>query len=191
MEQSFFKRPTFWYGIYYGLTSIVVFIFQYFLTRESLLNSTVSGIISLIVMVTFMVLIGLKERSENGGHITYGNALKSMFLTAFTGIIIFTAFSYVFNNYYAPEYMTEIFEKQIQETREKLEENPNMTEEQIDKSLETMKWAFDKKNSIFFQFMGLLIFGFFDLVVAAITALFIKRNVPNGFSQNGIIDSDV
>ena len=38
-------------------------------------------------MILFMVLATLKERSNNGGYLTYGESLMTSYLTALVGII--------------------------------------------------------------------------------------------------------
>ena len=66
------------YGAIYALVAMIMHILFYYIVELSL---SVQMILSFGIMILFMVLATLKERSQNGGYLSYGECLKTTFLT--------------------------------------------------------------------------------------------------------------
>lgn len=189
MNQSFFKRPFFWYGIYFGITSILIFLIEYFLFPELLTNKIASTIISLLPLVIFMTLSGIAEKNEKGGYLTFGKTFRTMFFTSLIGIIIFTVFSHFFNTYYDPDYMTAAFEQQMEETRTKLEDK-GMSDEDIDKAMKMSESIYNMKDSVVFKIIGIAFYAGFAALLALLNALFVRKNPPEGIIDSQILDTE-
>jgi len=177
MKRSFFKQTYFWYGIYYGLGYFLLFLICYFLVPQLLSDKIASTFIFIFPMVLCMTLAGIAEKKAQNGYLSYGNTFKTMFLTAFIGILIFTLFSHFFTTYYDPEYMTAIFEKEMAETRLKLEES-GKSDEDIDKVMKMTESIYKMKDNVLFKLVGVFFLAVMAAMLALLNALFIKRTPP-------------
>ncbi len=188
MNQSLFKRNFFWYGIYYGVASILFFLTEYFLFPQLIDNKVAATLISIVPMIVFMALAGIIEKKENKGYLSYGKSFRCMFYTAFIGITLYSVFSHFFTTYYAPDFMKDVFEKQMTETRTKLEDK-GMSDEDIDNTMKISETIYKKKDSIIFKIIGLAFSAGFAALLALLTALFVRKNQPFNFMEPEIIDN--
>ena len=84
MNQSLFKRPFFWYGIYYGIASILMFTIIYAVNFEFFGRFIMWMLFGVFLLVTFLIMGGMAERKSNGGYLKYVEAFKYLF---FIGVI--------------------------------------------------------------------------------------------------------
>ncbi len=190
MKESFFNRTFFWWGIYYGIAAVLIFLIEYFVFPSLLGNSFASTIISIFPLVLFMTLAGIAEKKKQGGFLSFGKTFQTMFFTALIGIVIFTIFSHFFNTYYAPEYVTEVYEKEMVKAREKMEDK-GMSDEEIEKAMKMTESIFKMKDSIIFKLIGLAVMAGMAAAIALLTALFVRKEPPvNYFNESQIIDKE-
>ena len=72
------------YGAIYVLVVLIMHVLFYYILEISL---TMQMVLSFGTMILFMVLATLKDRSQNGGYLSYGECLKTSFLTALMGTL--------------------------------------------------------------------------------------------------------
>ncbi len=185
MKESFFKRTFFWYGVYYGLASILFFVIEYFVFPQLLSNKLVSILISIVPLIAFMTLAGLAEKNKNNGFLSYGKTFVTMISTACIGILIYTFFFHFFTTYYAPDYMADIFEKEMQEVRTKLEDQ-GKTDEDIDKIMKMSESMYKMKDSIAIKLVGVLFSCFMAAILALLTSLVIRKEPPFNYVHEPI-----
>ena len=86
----------------------------------------------------------------------------------------------MFTTFYAPEFMTEIYEKQMAETRIKLEEQ-GMADEEIDKTMELTEKIFKLQDRMWFKLIGVLMLIGMGAIAALLNALVIRKNPPTDY----------
>ena len=62
MNQSLFKRPFFWYGVYYGIASILMFTIIYAVNFEFFGRFLWLLLVSVSIMATLMIMGGNAEK---------------------------------------------------------------------------------------------------------------------------------
>ncbi len=185
MKESFFNRTFFWHGVYFGIASILIFLIEYFAFPQLLSNKIASTLISILPLITFMTLAGIAERKKNNGFLSYGKTFLTMFITACMGIIIYTIFFHFFTRYYAPEFMSDIFEKEMQNMRTTFEDQ-GKSDEEIDKIMNMSQSMYKMKDSLAIKFIGVLFSCFIAAITALIVALVIRKTPPITYFQEPV-----
>ena len=122
------------YGIYLALASILLHVSLFAMGKhlEQDWKVTVVG----ILITTVLIILGIKKYKEsNGGFLTLGQGLKTGVGIALISTVIYILYTLLFMNVIAPEAM----EQGLELARQKLMENPNMSEEQIEQAVEMQK----------------------------------------------------
>lgn len=152
------------YGLYLALASILLHVSLFAMGKhlEQDWKVTALGILITIVLIS----LGIKKYKEaNGGFLTLGQGLKTGVAIALISTVIYIVYTLLFMNVIAPDTM----EQGLELARQKLMDNPNMSEEQIEQAI-----AMQKKFSgpgmlaavmlLFSLFLGFVI----SLIVSAI-----------------------
>ncbi len=122
------------YGLYLGLASILISVVMYALGKQNE-QDWKTGVISFVVMATIITL-GIKKYKEfNGGFMTLGQGLKTGIGVALVGAVISIAYTLIFITFIEPDAL----EKGMEVAREKMLDNPNLSEDQIDAQMEIAK----------------------------------------------------
>lgn len=159
------------YGILLGGISVVFALMLFFLdmhyTQESAVNWINWGI-----TIVVLVLGIYSYRNSNDGFLTLSEALKLGLGISVISALIAIAYTFVLTNFLDPD----TIEKTIEVSQNKmLDQNPEMTQEQIDAAKEMQL----KFSSIGMISTVILIFSlFFGFIVSLITGLILKRNRP-------------
>ena len=159
------------YGLLLGCISVVFALMLFFLdmhyTQESAVNWINWGI-----TIVVLVLGIYSYRKSNDGFLTLSEALKLGLGISVISALIAIAYTYVLTNFLDPD----TIEKTIEVSQNKmLDQNPEMTQEQIDAAKEMQL----KFSSIGMISTVILIFSlFFGFIVSLITGLILKRNRP-------------
>lgn len=77
------------YGVMYGLISSIIVALQYFMFPESI-TSPINWVISIGLPLLFMWMAAKKERDDQSGIISFGEALVPAFLTNAVGGLMYT-----------------------------------------------------------------------------------------------------
>src|SRR5680860_1175029 len=154
-QQATAKKFVLNYGLLLGILSVVFGVIMY-VTNEHLDPSTIYIVIGYLILITIITLAIKAFKSENGGFLSLGEALKVGIGAAVIGGIIAAVWSFVLMNYIEPDYMNQVMEV----SREKMiETQPDMTESQLEAAEEiTAKFA-SPIMVIAFSLIGNLFFG--------------------------------
>ncbi|WP_310392310.1 DUF4199 domain-containing protein [Hymenobacter sp.] len=150
------------YGLLTGLVSIL-FSFVLYVTQSD--QSPVRWL-ALVILIGAMVLAHNAYKQAQGGFMNYSEGLAIG--TVMSGIsgVLSTAFSYVYMTFVDPQYMGRAMEI----TRTKMEEQGQMTDEQIDAAVNMAQKFSSGGWLVVFGVVGSLLLGFlFALVVSAFT----------------------
>ncbi len=161
------KPIAYTYGLYFALVGIAGLIITYALSMDkNWILSSVSSILTILILV-----YGIKAyKKANANILSLGQALKVGLAIAVIGGVITALYSYVHYEYVYPEFIELQKENAYNQM---VESNPNLTEEQISKSMEISNLFM---NSMFFSLstvLGSLIFG---LIVSLIAGLVMKND---------------
>ena len=165
-EKPPIKPIAYSYGLYLALVSIVVLVIMYVANLEK--NWALSIASSLASIVIFVY--GIKTfKLKNGGFLSLGDAIKVGLAIAVIGGVIAAIYAYIHYAYIYPEFI-EITKEQayLQIT----EQNPDMSADQIDKSMEISSLFMTPMFFSLSTVIGTLIFG---LIVSLIAGLIMKK----------------
>ena len=170
-QQATAKKFVLNYGIMLGIISVIFGVIMY-VTNVYLDPGIIYTLIGFLVLIV-IISLGIKAfKSENGGYLSLGEALKVGIGVAVIGGIIAALWSFVLMNYIEPDYMNQMMEVQ----REKMvEAQPDLTESQLDAAEEmTAKFA-SPIMVVAFSLIGNLFFG---LIISLIAGLIMKNKNP-------------
>jgi hypothetical protein len=157
------------FGIILGIVSIVFSIMLFTMDMHYERNTAVQ-IISLILAAAAIVLAISSFKKANGGFLTLSEALKIGTGVALIAGILGLLYFFIQSNFIEPDYWDKAYEIGKQTA---LENNPQLTEEQIDQGIEMQK-----KFSWLFYPIGLIINIIIGLVLGLIVGLIMKKQNP-------------
>ncbi len=191
MNQSLFKRPFFWYGVYYGIASILMFTIIYAVNFEFFGRFLWLLLVSVSIMATLMIMGGNAEKKYQGGYRKYSQALLDMFLIGVIGSTINLLFNIAFVNLVDTSFYTNLAEVMKESTMKFMQNFGEIPEEQLEKTMEQMDKQFAEANTpaayirtLFFNNTPLV------LIIALICAIFVKKNPPENLADATILDTE-
>lgn len=156
------------YGLLLGLASIVLSVILYVLDMH-MQQGWLTGTLSFAIMAG-IIIYGINEfKKNNGGYLTLGEALKIGVGVALIAGIIGAIYQFIFMNYIEPDFLDKMMELQFEKM---IEDNPDMTEEQINMSMEMGKKFSTPWITTAFSIIGSLFFG---LIISLIAGLIMKK----------------
>ena len=159
------------YGLILGLASVTLAVILY-VTNNLLDQNWVTGVISFLIMIGVIVYALRTFKTANGGFMSLSQALKVGLGVAVIGSLIGALYNLIFMTFIEPGFIDLIIDKQ----RETMMENqPNMSAEQIDQSMEMVRKFAGPWISSAFQILGGLFFGF---IISLIAGLIMKKENP-------------
>jgi ABC-type multidrug transport system fused ATPase/permease subunit len=191
MNNSLFKRPFFWYGVYYGIASILMFTIIYAVNFEFFGRFLWLLLVSVSIMATLMIMGGNAEKKHQGGYRKYSQALLDMFLIGVIGSTINLLFNIAFVNLVDTSFYTNLAEVMKESTMKFMQSFGEIPEEQLEKTMEQMDKQFAEANTpaayirtLFFNNTPLV------LIIALICAIFVKKNPPENLADTTILDTE-
>lgn len=160
------------YGIIYGLTSILISLISYYIIT---IGSGTQLILSFIFLTLFMVMSGKAEKQNNGDVLSYGEALKTTFLTAFIGIVISTLFTIIMINLIDPSLVDKLIQQYLDFVRwftELFGAPEDVIEEALEKSENEIIESFTPSKQLFGSLKISIIIFFYALILS----IFIKKD---------------
>lgn len=156
-----------------GLYSVVM----HFLQSDLRFNGTLIFGISILVPLLFMVMAVKAERNDQEGLISFGEALKTSFLTYLIYIIISLVIGYVLIGLYTPEDWDKMLEFQKNTTSSMLGA-AGMDQVQIDTALgelnvETLK---EQTSGIGAMMISALTSSILGLIISLVISAIMKKN---------------
>ena len=88
-------------GIFAGLVGVVLYLLYWFINTDLLFNP-VLGVVGIGIYAYFMWRASIATKEENGGFLTFKQALKPTFLTYVIGSLIAIIFTYLLYNFIDP-----------------------------------------------------------------------------------------
>lgn len=122
------------FGILIGVIMVLIFVVLYvfgFATNRSL------GLLPALVLIVLIIIAQINHAKALDGHITYGNLFATGFKTTCVATCIFIVFLAIFI-WVVPDYKTMMLEM----IREKMAQNRQLTEDQINKAMGVTKRFF-------------------------------------------------
>lgn len=158
------------YGVLLALFSIVLQVISYALDSH-IDRPWWLSFIQLLISIAIIVL-GLRAfKQENAGYLSFGQAIKTGVAISVIAGIISVIFNYIFITFIDPDFI----QKTMDFTREQMEQNPSLTEEQINMSMEMSAKFMTPWIMSAFAIIGTLFFGF---VISVIAGLAMRKNPP-------------
>lgn len=159
------------YGVLLALLSIVLQVISYVLDAH-IDRPWWLSVLQLLISVTVTVY-GIKAyKTGNAGFLTLGQALKAGLAISLVAGLIAVIFNFVFINYIDPDFI----QKTMEFSREQMiEQNPNMTQQQIDNAMSISAKFMSPWVMSAFAIILTLFFGF---IISLIAGLIMRRNPP-------------
>lgn len=161
------------YGAIYALVAMMLQIVFYYLIQMSVSMQMVLGF---GMMILFMVLATLKERSDKGGFLSYGECLMTSFLTALLGTVASIVLMIVLLEV-DPGLKDKLVEIQMATSRSMME-SFGMSEDQIAEAMEQVEAEGAAEFTIGKQLTNGIITSVMVFILAALVSLFLKKNQP-------------
>ena len=175
------------YGIIYGIAGIILQLVMFYVIPLGIWTQMLVGI---AIMVVIFVLAGKAQRIENGGTLTYGEALKTTYLTGLVGTVIGGLFSLILINLVDPSLVDKLTEMAMESTRSMMETfgtPDDVSNEALEKVEEDMVSQFTP----FGQLMTIFKSALFMIIPAALVSIFLKKEAdPNKIDLNDISGTD-
>ncbi|WP_299390415.1 DUF4199 domain-containing protein [uncultured Gelidibacter sp.] len=161
------KPIAYTYGLYLALVSVIVLVIMYVANLEkSWMLSIASSLASIVVFV-----YGIKTyKHQNAGFLTISDAMKVGLAIAVIGGILAGIYAYLHYAYIYPEFIDIARDQAYLEIST---QNPNMSEEQISKTMEISNIFMTPMFFSLTTVIGSLLFG---LVVSVIAGLIMKKD---------------
>ncbi len=160
------------YGLYYGITSIVLSVIFYALNMH-LEQGIINAVIGVGVMVAFVVLAQKKFKTDNMNIMSFWQAVKIGMGVVLIATVISLIYNQVFTNFIEPDFTNQVLEKQRQTWIDS-----GLTDEQIESQMEMAKKFSGPLISSAFVILGAAFFGF---IVSAIVGAVMKRTQEDQF----------
>ena len=151
------------YGLYMGGASILVALIKYG-TGMQYTQEWYSGLIGLLILITFIVLGIKKHKFDNGGFISFGKALKIGLGITFIATLIIIIYYVLFSMVIEPDFM----EKTIEAQKVVWADSFGMTEGQIEDAVANTREYFYLSLFGGVLIMNLFLGGVTSLIAGAI-----------------------
>lgn len=159
------------YGILLGIISILLNVILY-VTNNHLAPHWSIGVLGFIINIIIVVIALKTFRTENGGFMKLTEALKIGLGVALIAVVLGAIYFYLLTTIIEPTYMEQVMSVQREAM---LEQNPDMTQAQLDQAAEISSMFTGKGVIIAFQVIAGLFFGF---IIALIAGLIMKKENP-------------
>lgn len=169
-EKPLIKPIAYTYGLYLGLLTIVVLVFQYITGLE---KSWAVSITSLIITIVIFYY-GIKSYKEKNHHfLSIKEAIKIGLAMAVIGGVIGAIYAVIHYSYIQPEFVEGIREKAYQDMTSG---NQNLADEQLETANKMMNIF---TSPFFLATMSLLFQLFFGFIISLILGAIMKKEDPS------------
>ncbi|HYE54759.1 MAG TPA: DUF4199 domain-containing protein [Chitinophagaceae bacterium] len=161
------------YGLISGIVSILFALMLYLGGTEWFLHPV--AYLGFAIPIVFAVIAAVKHKRNNGGYMSFGEALKGVFLVFVIGSLLSTAFNYIMFNFVDVPFAQALTQASAEKTSEFMEKF-GASQEDIDKMVEnSFKGNPYSLGKMFFGFVfGCIIWFIIALIIAAI----VKKKRP-------------
>ena len=160
------------YGLYLGIISVLVSLVTY-ATGNHLQPHWSISVINVVIMVT-MIVMGMKKfKSDNGGFMSWGQAVKVGVGLTMISTIIVIVYNMIFMNFIEPDFMN-----QMSAIQEQAWVDAGMSSEEID-AAKTMMQKF--QGPVISSAIGLVVAAFLGFVISAISGAIMKESAEEQY----------
>lgn len=160
------------YGLYLALVGIFIHLILY--ATGTLLDYTwVTGVVGFVAMIAFIILGIKKYKTNNGGYLSFGEALKVGVGIAVVSAVISIIYTLIFTNFIDPSFQEQAMELQKQKWLD-----GGMSEEQIEASVEMAKKF---QNPAITSAVSIVVQAFFGFIISAIGGAIMKKTEENEY----------
>lgn len=156
------------YGLILGLVMVTIGVVTY-VTGLALEGAQWPNIIYYIVFPIIIFYAISQYKKANANLLSLGDALKVGLAIAVVSALVFVVYGLLFNYVIDPEFSQQALEV----AKDKMLENPNMTEEQVKQSLE---WIEKFQNPAFGFSIWIAFSAIFGLIYSLIAGLIMKND---------------
>jgi hypothetical protein len=154
------------YGLYTGITSILIAVILYALGKSAEPGIAL-GIVSFVAPLVVLILGIKKFKSDNNGFMSWGQGVKIGVGVALVWGVLALAFQLLLENVIAPE----LVQQKLEVARTQME-NFGMSEEIIEQQMEKAK----NQNPLVASSLALIFFIFIGFIVSAIASAIMKKS---------------
>lgn len=170
------------YGLIGGIAMIVYTLCLYLAGIQIFMNMALS-LLAYGIIIAIATMAGLRHRKQQGGYISFAEALRTVFLTFVLAFLLSTIFNYVLLNYIDTGFrdqMTQVTLERVEEMMRKF----GAPETEIEKAME--RTASSNNYSIGNTLLGYGVMCIISCLVSLVIAAIIKKNRPpfdNAFKE--------
>lgn len=159
-------------AVRYGLlTGIVSIIYTFLILATGQVGNSALGFLGLLILIGGIVLAQRTFRAANGGFMSYSEGLGIGMLVSLVSGLLSSVFSYAYREFIDPSVTQQI----VDQTRAKLEQGGNMSDEQIDQAIAMSQKFSTGPISLVTGVIASLIGG---LILSLIISAIMKRTQP-------------
>ncbi|MCT4698877.1 MULTISPECIES: DUF4199 domain-containing protein [Tenacibaculum] len=155
------------YGLYLGLIGIFIHL-VFYATGNLISLGWLTGILGFAAMITLIVLGIKKFKADNGGFLSFGQALKVGVGIAVFSAVISAVYTLIFTSFIEPD-----FQAQMMEVQKQAWMDSGMNDEQIEAS-ESMAKKFG--GPAITIPVSIVVSAFFGFIFSAISGAIMKNN---------------
>lgn len=173
-NRNFFQSQMFWWGLYYGVSSVILFFGAYLIKPEWVVSIGYSALGYVVLPLFFMIFGGLAERkTRENGTMNYGQAYVAVLLVAITGLVVYSAVNPLIS-YFMPEIQENIMEISKNKVIERLEAQ-GLDEDKIEEFTANFEKQAAKRNQLQSAFVAFLVGGILFVFYALLAALPVRN----------------
>lgn len=162
-----FGKFTLTYGAVLGVIMVIISLVFYIINIDP---SSFIQYLNIAVIIAFLTYSILQYRNTvKGGYISYGQSLGCGVMVGIYATAISSLYTFVFFQFIDPGMITEMLAKSEERM---LEQNPNLSQEQIDMG---MKYAAMFMKPWLMAIMGFLTMSFMSLILSLIISIFTQK----------------
>ncbi len=155
--------------------SLLIIIFSMVLYFTGQITNQALGYLQYVILIGGIIWSCTSYARQLNGNVTFGNVFAHGFKTTAVVIVLVTIYTILAIKVLFPEMLNII----IEQAKENMRKQPNVTDEQIDKGV-----GFMKNNFMTFAIAGIiLIFGIVGLISSLVGAAVAKKNPQDPFHK--------
>lgn len=155
----------------------LVFVIGFLSSLVGLQETSFGTYAALILIGAMTVWSMLQLRKKRGGYINFGPAFVVGFFVNLIYSLVIAGLTVLFIHVIDPTF-TETFSDELLAQME--EQNPNMSDEELDLGVQIVQWLLQPLPIFFFT---LVIFTFVGLIISLVSAAVIQRQNPDPFAD--------
>lgn len=159
-------------GLYLGIISVFISLIVY-ATGNHLQPHWAVGVTGVILMIVFIIMGMNKFKSNNGGFMSWGQAVKIGVGLTVVSTVIAIIYNLIFMNFIEPEYMS-----QVAAIQEQAWVDGGMSSEEVDAAKGMMEKF---QGPVISSAFGLVMAAFISFIISAIAGAIMKQSAEEQY----------